>query len=1807
MTIKKIFFFSFILFSTVVSVAQEQQTCITDSRNPWQWPGAKHWFVGNFPGTLRNDKAYILDFNNSPFTVTRRGDGTGVTGPDGAGGWINDGQYSYEGIIAASNDNGEFVYYSNGIKAWNSAGTEVSNSVGEGSEGQRVTGSAAQGIISVRHPLTPYKYYAIATSDVIGGALNTSYNLFDETGAEIKGNTDLPGGIVAAEGISATLHANGVDVWVVVQQDATSNLQAWLLTCDGFITDPVASDVAVSVTGNPARGGIAFSHDGKKLASVFPAGDKFKTKTCVFDFDNKTGKFSNRKDVSNPLWNISALGYDVVWSKDNSELIVGNAIGNRVFRVDLDVVVTYDVFGVPVNTNIFFVDGPDETFHAVEIGPDGNYYFNGKDGMWKWDGTSTTMSQVGSDVGSSTDLVLLGSSDGQGLPSIYIPPAEEPEIQDLGPFCDTVPEVQIDIHTNWVCSGVSAEDSLYEGHTVRRHNYYLLDSNYVKENGNQGNSSYPHDARSGAIVGQKTGFFNPAVAGPGKHSIVFEYCDVNDTIVIEVTKCGGCNNVLKDITKPICVGETYLLDSLIEVASADGKWSIDSVPDIDPDTDNTDDAVIIDQNVADTLFDASSLSTKPGIYKVVYTVTDGAQECKDSVHIKVNKLPIVTVPNDTICIGDDAVTLTATVDSITDVAYKWGGLGTGDLKTTSAKDSGSYIMSVIDRNGCKDTTIARLIVDTLPIVLVNDSSICLGDAVAMFTASSVNSTIEKYVWGEKGLGKTETKTITSDIAGKYSVTVTDDKGCIGLDTGLLTIDTIPIVSVNDSAICFGGPKAKFTVTTKLPVKKYVWINDVSNNEHGFGNAPTNTGDVPGNYSVIVTDNNGCADTATGVLTVNALPKVTVNDSTICAGGSVSALFTAVSDSAWVSYSWSGSGNGTGVDSMTTGSEAGDYIATVIDTNGCTSSGTGTLKLSALPVVSVDNEERCNVIGDTAIFEVVSDVKVKSYAWSETVTGTDSIAKGLLAGDYIVIIKDINGCIGTDTGTLVVNELPVVKLDGGNVCPASEMTMSPTVTKGTLPLVSHFWFTRDTVNNTPWVPIAGENSSTLKKGQGAYGVVITDDKGCIGIDSTVIKEDPRLQVLIPGPVKLCEGQDSLLISNYKAVDGYDFVWSTVNGIDTTEAGNTTESITVDTSGVYHLAVSNGNCKGDTGVQVIVYKLPVVTVANDTICKGDPAVTFTAVSATAASYAWTKNGKGTDNTTSGTTAGEYIVVVEDDKGCIDSDTGALKVNDLPVVTVEDKTICAKDDPAEFEAVSATATTWKWNGKSTETKKTTKGTVKGDYTVIVGDVNGCADTATGVLTVNALPVAVVLDQKRCEGDPLATTFTATADSTISAYDWIKGGTGTSNTTTGTDAGDYTVAVIDIHQCKDTTTGVLTVNPVPAVVNDTTTICEGLSATAGDAVSGGPYDYAWNTTPVTTTATLLVTDGNNGVPYNRIVTNIATKCTSTSTHKVNENINPKIILSDASECEGDPITLMDALDTTGYTYTWNPGAVKGGLMKPTTSKTYTVTKRNNATDCISEEVTVSAYFVPIPNAAIAEDTIPICEGTAADLYMEHDAASVLWSNGATTNHVDVFTEGEYIAVASNGGCPAEDSVYVRVVQFPVSILDHNLELEPICFDDSDSVLILTANLDERLNYLWSNGEETNAIEAIEEGTYSVVLSRNLDNNGNVCEITDQITLRDFCPFTFYIPNAFSPDGTGPNEYFSAKGTYILEYELTVYDRWGLKIFQSDDINIGWDGRYKGRPVQVDVYVWKANFTVATYEGATSDYSKVGHVTVVR
>ena len=515
------------------------QTSAGISRNSWEWKGHNNWFLptGN-EGNILNQTTGVVTKVQDPGTA-----------------W-DDKIRGYQGVTCASDDNGNLLFFSNGNKAWRADGSLITDNIWAGSEcGAQFQGnSAAHGVMTITHPLTPNKYYIITIDDIVaqgfsngeygqhGNKCNSpggfqvpvishgiSYAVIDSSAnlvhSSIAIERDITSGqqgqLRTTEDMAATFHANGVDIWITFHPLWAKHVVSYLLTCDGFVTPPVVSGEGLVpyVDIQEGIGGLDFTQDGKRLA----VGVEINTKNLhgqldsknaygtinLYDFDNKTGVISNRLAVHNSEW-ISSPIYNVFFGPTGKWLHYSGTFLSYGGKVDIS------------SENEATIRGTKTT--SVELNSAG---FNGA--AMTYDGSLKTSNNVYEDAGIRPRY----SSN-----SMYIPPSEEPDIIEVGPLCDTASS--IDLSTFWIGSGLSAEDTLYQ-----RHSYFLLDSNDV--------SGVTYDANSASIIGEKTGIFDPKKAGKGTHKIVFTYCAVDDTIDIVVNSCAGTvtniGNVFKSINQ----------------------------------------------------------------------------------------------------------------------------------------------------------------------------------------------------------------------------------------------------------------------------------------------------------------------------------------------------------------------------------------------------------------------------------------------------------------------------------------------------------------------------------------------------------------------------------------------------------------------------------------------------------------------------------------------------------------------------------------------------------------------------------------------------------------------------------------------------------------------------------------------------------------------------------------------------------------------------------------------------------------------------------------------------------------------------------------------------------------------------------------------------------------------------------------------------------------------------------------------------------------------------------------------------------
>ncbi|MGV3613673.1 MAG: choice-of-anchor I family protein [Fluviicola sp.] len=291
----------------------------------------------------------------------------------------------------------------------------------------------------------------------------------------------------------------------------------------------------------------------------------------------------------------------------------------------------------------------------------------------------------------------------------------------------------------------------------------------------------------------------------------------------------------------------------------------------------------------------------------------------------------ITVPTDSICAGD---TVSLTIPGNAQSTIQWlkddqiiAGETGNSLDITEAGNYRVYVSNTT--HACADTTLAEMIeVLTLPTIAAgSDVAICIGDTVNLSATTAATISWNNSV--QDGIDFFPTTTMD------YIATATDAYGCEDSDTVSVTVNLLPAVDAGANQTVCNGTSITFTATG---APNLVWNNGITN-----GTAFNAT--TPGNYIVTGTDANGCIDKDTAVLTLFAVPNIHLgSDMTLCANQFPVNLN---GPGGYASYSWS---NGATTQN-TTGAQAGAYILTVTNANGCVDKDT--VVVNSIPCLGLD--------------------------------------------------------------------------------------------------------------------------------------------------------------------------------------------------------------------------------------------------------------------------------------------------------------------------------------------------------------------------------------------------------------------------------------------------------------------------------------------------------------------------------------------------------------------------------------------------------------------------------------------------------------------------------------------------------------------------------------------------------------------------------------------------------------------------------------------------------------------------------------
>ena len=723
----------------------------------------------------------------------------------------------------------------------------------------------------------------------------------------------------------------------------------------------------------------------------------------------------------------------------------------------------------------------------------------------------------------------------------------------------------------------------------------------------------------------------------------------------------------------------------------------------------------------------------------------------------------------------------------------------------------------------------------------------------------------------------------------------------------------------------------------------------------------------------------------------------------------------------------------------------------------------------------------------------------------------------------------------------------------------------------------------------WTPALGLNNANIQNPLASvsqtitYTVTSTYASGCVATDTVQ---------LIPAPVPLfpptindtliCATtgnvQVALLPQNYSPIADYGYQWA-LNGTPLTPLGdpNVTATLNGAIGGVYDYILTITTFEGcvfEDTVTVTVSQGANPAFTNTIACVGKT-VTFTDQSTgTVSNLIWKFGtfGSATGSPVTFTFPQTGIIPVTLYVGpvggiCRDSLTKNIPVGAIPVANFTATDFCIGDSIhfTDNSTLTNSATgdvlnLWNWSfgdlgAANTQNTAHLYGTV-GNFSVthIVQSQIGCADTISQNISIKPLPTAMFTNIQACENEAFTfnNTSTALAPATLQSYAWNFGDSGTSAQFQPVHAystGIYTVSltVTSSDNCSDNITQALTIYPKPTPDFSVQGICEG-------------------------DTTLFLNLSN--IDTSEISTQIANYSWSFGDGTSSNNINESHVFS--------------------------------------TENNYLVQLTATSSKGCSASIEKQVLIRPIPAANPLGDTV--CLGQNANLFVLTNPGNyIAWYNtntGGTILSQNPLFQTPPILAPQTWYVQVKDN-FCKTAFLPVSattfpetpvqivVLDSVIEIP-------NAIVSFTTNPTNVSNCVWDFGDKTTSqsCNPVHEYLYPHRYVVHLEaTNEYDCPVQAYKNIEVKFVSSLFVPSAFSPNGENNNDYFYVGHYNIGAFHIAIYDRWGTRIYESNDLDFKWDGKYKSQPVPEGVYIYK----VAAQNILGEPVEKAGSITVIR
>lgn len=414
----------------------------------------------------------------------------------------------------------------------------------------------------------------------------------------------------------------------------------------------------------------------------------------------------------------------------------------------------------------------------------------------------------------------------------------------------------------------------------------------------------------------------------------------------------------------------------------------------------------------------------------------------------------------------------------------------------------------------------------------------------------------------------------------------------------------------------------------------------------------------------------------------------------------------------------------------------------------------------------------------------------------------------------------------------------------------------------------------------------------------------------------------------------------------------------------------------------------------------------------------------------------------------------------------------------------------------------------------------------------------------------------------------------------------------------------MVGSNPCADTIAHTIVVSEVAnASISPAGPFC---SADASVLLSAATAGGTWSGNGIINSSTGSFSPAAAGAGSHVITYAISGACgdTATTTILVNE-VADATILTTGNICLTDGAVLLSASDTGGV---WSGTGItdaNAGVFDPSVSGTGTFWVSYEISGTCGDIDSVALTVINQIDATISSAG-PFCLNDSSVILVAANAGGIWTGNGVTNASTGAFNPdvagvGQHVVTYSiAGSCGNTDTQIIEV--FGIPAITTGAQNESCQGNNDGQAWIQIAGGLFPFSVLWSNALTTDSIGNLPPGSYQVLVSdaHGCQNHASVTIAASDLPC--FTPFV-YVPNIFSPNDDGNNDVFMVHGVGIASLKMNIYDRWGEKVFESNDLQQSWDGKYQNVDVEQGVYVY---FILVQYvTGANEELN--GNITLVK